>query len=56
MFYTLPVTDFRTLPDGEDVNIIDTGTIRSTVMDSWPEIARPQTPVGIRLHTVSRST
>ncbi len=31
MFYTLPVTDFRTLPDGEDVNIIDTGTIRSTV-------------------------
>jgi LCP family protein required for cell wall assembly len=31
MFYTLPVTDFRTLPDGEDVNIIDAATIRSIV-------------------------
>jgi LCP family protein required for cell wall assembly len=30
-FYTLPVTDFRTLPDGEDVNIIDAPTIRSIV-------------------------
>ena len=28
-FYTLPVNDFRTLPDGEDVNVIDTATIRS---------------------------
>jgi LCP family protein required for cell wall assembly len=31
MFYTLPVTDFRTLTDGEDVNIIDAPTIRSVV-------------------------
>ena len=31
VFYTLPVNDFRTLPDGEDVNIIDTTTIRSIV-------------------------
>jgi LCP family protein required for cell wall assembly len=31
MFYTLPVTDFSTLPDGEDVNIIDAATIRSIV-------------------------
>jgi LCP family protein required for cell wall assembly len=31
MFYTLPVTDFRTLSDGEDVNIVDTTTIRSIV-------------------------
>ena len=31
LFYTLPVNDFRTLPDGEDVNIIDTTTIRSIV-------------------------
>jgi len=31
MFYTLPVTDFRTLSDGEDVNIIDAATIRSIV-------------------------
>jgi LCP family protein required for cell wall assembly len=30
-FYTLPVTDFRTLPDGEDVNIIDADTIRTIV-------------------------
>jgi LCP family protein required for cell wall assembly len=30
-FYTLPVTDFRTLSDGEDVNIIDAPTIRSIV-------------------------
>ena len=30
-FYTLPVTDFRNLPDGEDVNIIDAATIRSIV-------------------------
>jgi LCP family protein required for cell wall assembly len=30
-FYTLPVTDFRNLPDGEDVNIIDAVTIRSIV-------------------------
>jgi LCP family protein required for cell wall assembly len=30
-FYTLPVTDFRTLSDGEDVNIIDAATIRSLV-------------------------
>lgn len=30
-FYTLPVTEFRTLPDGEDVNIIDAPTIRSLV-------------------------
>ena len=30
-FYTLPVTDFRTLPDGEDVNIIDAAAIRSIV-------------------------
>jgi LCP family protein required for cell wall assembly len=30
-FYTLPVSEFRTLPDGEDVNIIDTATIRSLV-------------------------
>ena len=28
-FYTLPVTDFRTLPDGEDVNIVDTEAIRT---------------------------
>ncbi|HKV19156.1 MAG TPA: LCP family protein [Mycobacterium sp.] len=28
-FYTLPVVDFRTLPDGEDVNIIDTAEIRA---------------------------
>jgi LCP family protein required for cell wall assembly len=31
MFYTLPVSDFRTLPDGEDVNIIDAATIRGVV-------------------------
>jgi LCP family protein required for cell wall assembly len=31
MFYTLPVTDFRTLPDGEDVNIVDVPTIRTIV-------------------------
>jgi len=30
-FYTLPVTDFRNLPDGENVNIIDAVTIRSIV-------------------------
>lgn len=30
-FYTLPVIDFRTLPDGQDVNIIDAPTIRSLV-------------------------
>jgi LCP family protein required for cell wall assembly len=30
-FYTLPVTDFRNLPGGEDVNIIDAATIRSIV-------------------------
>jgi LCP family protein required for cell wall assembly len=29
VFYTLPVNDFRTLPDGEDVNIVDTATLRS---------------------------
>ncbi len=28
-FYTLPVTDFRTLPDGEDVNIVDVEAIRT---------------------------
>ena len=28
-FYTLPVTDFRTLPDGEDVNIVDAEAIRT---------------------------
>jgi LCP family protein required for cell wall assembly len=32
-FYTLPVTDFRTLPDGEDVNIIDADAIRTIVQD-----------------------
>lgn len=31
--YTLPVTDFREIPDGEDVNIIDVPTIRSIVHD-----------------------
>lgn len=30
-FYTLPVLDFRTLPDGEDVNIVDAEAIRSIV-------------------------
>jgi LCP family protein required for cell wall assembly len=30
-FYTLPVTDFRTLSDGEDVNIVDEAAIRSIV-------------------------
>jgi LCP family protein required for cell wall assembly len=30
-FYTLPVTDFRTLPDGEDVNVVDASTIRAIV-------------------------
>jgi LCP family protein required for cell wall assembly len=30
-FYTLPVTDFRTLPDGEDVNVVDVPTIRTIV-------------------------
>ena len=29
--YTLPVTDFRQISDGEDVNIIDVDTIRSIV-------------------------
>jgi LCP family protein required for cell wall assembly len=28
-FYTLPVKDFRTLPDGEDVNVVDTAAIRT---------------------------
>lgn len=28
-FYTLPVVDFRTLPDGEDVNIVDADAIRT---------------------------
>jgi LCP family protein required for cell wall assembly len=32
-FYTLPVTDFRTLPDGEDVNIIDADAIRTIVQN-----------------------
>lgn len=31
MFYTLPVTDFRSLPDGEDVNTIDVPTIQAIV-------------------------
>lgn len=31
--YTLPVNDFRTLGDGEDVNIVDPATVRSTVAD-----------------------
>jgi LCP family protein required for cell wall assembly len=31
VLYTLPVTDFAELPDGEDVNIIDVSTIRSIV-------------------------
>lgn len=30
-FYTLPVTEFRTTPYGEDVNIVDVATIRSVV-------------------------
>jgi LCP family protein required for cell wall assembly len=40
MFYTLPVTDFRTLSDGEDVNIIDAATIRSIVHS----LLAPDTP------------
>jgi LCP family protein required for cell wall assembly len=28
-FYTLPVTEFRILPDGEDVNIVDTDALRT---------------------------
>jgi LCP family protein required for cell wall assembly len=28
-FYTLPVSDFRTLPDGEDVNTVDAPAIRT---------------------------
>jgi hypothetical protein len=31
MLYTLPVTDFEEISDGEDVNIIDLSTIRSVV-------------------------
>jgi len=51
MFYTLPVTDFRTLPDGEDVNIIDAATIRSIVHS----LLAPDTPastdnVGASVH------
>ena len=43
-FYTLPVTDFRTLPDGEDVNIIDEATIRS-IAQSLLLRASPSAPV-----------
>ncbi|HZA09181.1 MAG TPA: LCP family protein [Mycobacterium sp.] len=31
VLYTLPVSEFRQLPDGEDVNMIDVSTIRATV-------------------------
>ncbi|MBO0879218.1 MAG: LCP family protein, partial [Mycobacterium sp.] len=34
--YTLPVTDFAQLPDGEDVNIIDVSAIRSIVRSLLP--------------------
>ena len=44
MFYTFPVTDFRTLPDGEDVNIIDAATIRS-IVHSLLASDSPSTPV-----------
>jgi LCP family protein required for cell wall assembly len=43
MFYTLPVTDFRTLPDGEDVNIVDEATIRS-IAQSLLTPASPSVP------------
>ncbi|MBV8860933.1 MAG: LCP family protein [Mycobacterium sp.] len=33
MLYTLPVTDFEEIADGEEVNIIDLSTIRSVVHD-----------------------
>ncbi len=42
-FYTLPVTEFRTLPDGEDVNIIDAPSIRSLV-HSLVDSDHPSTP------------
>jgi LCP family protein required for cell wall assembly len=29
--YTLPITGFRRLPDGEDVNIVDAASVRATV-------------------------
>jgi LCP family protein required for cell wall assembly len=34
--YTLPVTDFSQLSDGEDVNIVDVSTIRSIVRNLLP--------------------
>lgn len=40
--YTLPVTDFRVIADGEDVNIVDVPTIRSIVHD----LVGPQSPTG----------
>ncbi len=33
VLYTLPITDFREIADGEDVNIIDVAAIRSIVHD-----------------------
>ena len=42
-FYTLPVIDFRTLPDGQDVNIIDAPGIRSLV-HSLVDSDHPSTP------------
>jgi LCP family protein required for cell wall assembly len=40
MLYTLPVIDFRTLPDGEDVNIINPAAIRAIAHD----LLAPQSP------------
>lgn len=48
-FYTLPVTDFRTLPDGEDVNIIEAPTIR-TLVHSLVDSDNPATPARTTTH------
>jgi LCP family protein required for cell wall assembly len=41
--YTLPVTDFEEISDGEDVNIIDVSTIRSIVHNLLAADSPPQT-------------
>ena len=53
--YTLPVTDFAQLSDGEDVNIIDVSTIRSIVHSLLPADALAATASTRSIGTATRA-
>ncbi len=59
MFYTLPVTEFRTLPDGEDVNIVDEAAMRSMVQGilepEGPATSPSANNVGVAAHVSATS-